>query len=127
MTLQQTFNSKTLATTILLCGLVGLYFIPHDFLFSNSPTLCIHKRLLGFDCPGCGMTRALYSFLHLDFNTALHLNFGIFALAPLLITEIGLGLKFNKELFKIKKALYYILCVALLTIYISRILTQIIL
>ena len=127
MTLQQTINSKTLATTILLCGLVGLYFIPHAFLFNNSQTLCIHKRMLGFDCPGCGMTRALYSFLHLDFNTALHLNYGVFALAPLLITEIGLGIQFNKGLFKLKKTLYYILCLALLTIYISRIYTQIIL
>ena len=109
---RQKLSTRDLSTIILTAGLLTVYFLPTEFLFHNPTSFCIHKNLLHFDCPGCGMTRALYSFLHLDFNTALHLNFGIFALAPLLITEIGLGLKFNRELFKIKKVLYYVLCAA---------------
>jgi hypothetical protein len=119
--------SRKLASAILLCGMAGLYFIPHDFLFNTAPTLCIHKRLLGFDCPGCGMTRALYSLLHLDFRTALHFNFGVFVLLPLFITEIILGLYYNGKLFQIKKVLYYLLCISLTTIYILRIINQVIL
>lgn len=116
-------SSRRLATIILLCGLVGLFFIPHDFLF-NSPTLCIHRQLLGFDCPGCGMTRALYSLLHLEFRTALHFNFAVFTLFPLLTTEIFLGLHNNKGLYKIRTGLYYILCLALITIYCFRIFNE---
>jgi hypothetical protein len=125
MTIQQTnISTKTIATIILLCGLVGLYFIPHDFLFNSSPTLCIHKRLLGFDCPGCGMTRALYSFIHLDFKTAIYFNFGVLVLFPLFMTEIALGFKYTKGLFKIRTVLYYLLCIALSIIYIERIFNQ---
>ena len=126
MTIQKvTINNRTLATTILFCGLVGLYFIPHDFLFYNSPTLCIHKRLFGFDCPGCGMTRALYALMHLDFKTALHFNFAVFALFPLLTTEIVLGLRYSQRLFKIRTVFYFLLCLTLILIYLIRIFNQI--
>ena len=117
-------NSKTITTSILIVGLIGLFFIPRDFLFNESPTLCIYKRLFGFDCPGCGMTRALYSFMHLDLKSAIHLNFSVLVLFPLLITEISLGLHYNKKLFKIRTGLSYFFCLTLLIIYILKIINQ---
>ena len=36
--------------------------------------VCQFHRLTGLNCPGCGMTRALYALLHGDFSTALRDN-----------------------------------------------------
>lgn len=49
-------------------------------VFSFNPTthnfypVCQFHRLTGLNCPGCGMTRALYALLHGDVVTALHDN-----------------------------------------------------
>lgn len=43
------------------------------------PIGCPFKRLTGFDCPGCGSTRALGALTHLDLRAALDHN----ALVPL--------------------------------------------
>jgi len=122
--IRQKLSTRDLSTTLLVTGLVIVYFLPTEFLFNTSSTLCIHKNLFLFNCPGCGMTRALYSLLHLDFKTALQYNPGVFILFPLLMTEIILGLSFNNQLFKLKKNLYYLLCISLLIIYTYRIFNQ---
>ena len=109
---RQTSNTRTIATTVLLCGLVGLYFIPDSF-FSHSPTLCIHRQLLGFNCPGCGMTRALHALLDFNFSTAFNFNFAVFSLTPVLIVEIILGLHYTDRLYSIRTAFYYLLCITL--------------
>ena len=36
--------------------------------------VCQFHRLTGLNCPGCGMTRALYALLHGNFSAALHDN-----------------------------------------------------
>jgi len=109
---RRTSNTRTISTAVLLCGLVGLFFIPDSF-FSHSPTLCIHRQLFGFNCPGCGMTRALHALLHFKFTTAFHFNFAVFSLFPLLTTEIFLGLRFTDRLFSIRTIFYFLLCITL--------------
>lgn len=42
------------------------------------PDSCTSRRLLGFDCPGCGMTRAFISISHGDFARAWSLNHASF-------------------------------------------------
>lgn len=43
--------------------------------------VCPTKALLGFNCPGCGSSRMLYSLLHGDILAALHYNaLGVLAL-----------------------------------------------
>ncbi len=41
---------------------------------SPLPDTCSSRRLLGIDCPGCGMTRAFISISHGEFARAWHLN-----------------------------------------------------
>ncbi|MBK9147727.1 MAG: DUF2752 domain-containing protein [Flavobacteriales bacterium] len=53
-------------------------------LVGSGPTLCLYKRVTGADCPGCGMTRSVFSLFHLEFEDAYRFNRGILALAPLL-------------------------------------------
>lgn len=57
--------------------------IPLEWV-TEGPVLCLHKRLTGEDCLGCGMTRALFRVLHGDFKVAVALNRGVLIAAPLL-------------------------------------------
>ena len=43
------------------------------------PSFCPFRRLLGIECYGCGMTRALCALLHGQVDTALHYNRGVLA------------------------------------------------
>ncbi len=77
-----------------------LYFLPENTLmaeyhFGN----CIHQSIFGFDCPGCGMTRATYLLLHLDIKKAILLNPCVLLLIPILLIEI-LNLIYTTILFK---------------------------
>lgn len=48
-------------------------------------TICIWKNLLGIDCPGCGMTRAILAVFHGHFALAWAYNKGVVIVLPLLI------------------------------------------
>lgn len=119
--ISQNLLKEKLSVILLISGLLILFFLPRNILFNDSVSFCLHKKFLKFDCPGCGMTRALYSVLHFDFLTALKLNFGVFILFPFVITEILVGLKFNILLFRAKNMIYNFLCFALILIYMQRI------
>ncbi len=60
-----------------------LLLLPADF-FDEGETLCPSKRFFDVECWGCGMTRAVMHFLHLDFETALYYNPGSFLVTPVM-------------------------------------------
>jgi Protein of unknown function (DUF2752). len=73
---------------ILVWGIFAvLYCLPEDIIFGENRMFgfCLHKLFLGFDCPGCGMTRAIYSFLHLEFLRAIKFNISIIVFIPLIL------------------------------------------
>jgi hypothetical protein len=78
-------STRTISTIILLFGLLIVYLLPKNFLFENKSTMCIHKILFDFECPGCGMTRALNLALHGSFKEATSFNT---AVIPFLIVVI---------------------------------------
>ncbi|HZJ82950.1 MAG TPA: DUF2752 domain-containing protein [Clostridia bacterium] len=45
---------------------------------------CVFNKLTKLHCPGCGMTRALHSLMHLNFYQAMRYNMLIFIIPPLL-------------------------------------------
>ena len=59
-----------LGSALLLCAMLLLY---PPTRFSFYPACPIHE-FLGFDCPGCGATRALAALLRGHLAEALHLN-----------------------------------------------------
>jgi hypothetical protein len=74
-------NRAHLAAAGLLAGGSFLYcFAPDEHSFYPR---CLFHALTGWQCPGCGGTRALYHLLHLDFSQAMHCNGLVALLAPL--------------------------------------------
>ncbi|TAL40628.1 MAG: DUF2752 domain-containing protein [Methylovulum sp.] len=70
-------------TGILLIPVV-LYFMPLDWLI-NQHSICLFKNITGNECYGCGMTRALLSAIHFQFENAFHYNKLFLIVLPLLI------------------------------------------
>lgn len=46
---------------------------------------CVFHEITGLYCPGCGITRAIFSLLKLDFSSAVHNNFLIIIVGPFLL------------------------------------------
>jgi hypothetical protein len=72
------------------CAAAGL-LLGGTLLYSFSPTehsfypRCIFHALTGWQCPGCGGTRALYHLLHLNFGQAMHYNALVTLAAPVVL------------------------------------------
>ena len=85
---------------------IALWFVPHEQIMSGE-SICLIKRFTGFECWGCGFTRAAYLVLHGDIGTAWEYNRLIVVTIPLLTvlwlngiirqTRILIGIK-NKRL-----------------------------
>lgn len=52
------------------------------------PPLCPVKGISGWDCPGCGLTRAFFALFHGEFRQAIRLN----AVCPVVALYFGLYL-----------------------------------
>ena len=50
----------------------------------SGPSICLFRRVTGWSCPGCGMTRAVSSTLHGDIVAAIRFNRLVVAVFPLL-------------------------------------------
>ncbi len=74
---------------LLLLGLIALAALPLPLL-EALPAVCLFRNLFGFECPGCGMTRAIACILHGEFARALHYNRAVVVVLPLLC---GIALK----------------------------------
>ena len=77
---------KRILTLILgvlsLIALVCLYFL----LFQSKVVIpCIFHQITGFYCPGCGITRMMFSLLKLDFYQAFRFNPLLFISLPFII------------------------------------------
>lgn len=79
---------------------------------------CPIAYLTGISCPGCGMTRGLWSLLTLDFSAAWHFHPAAFALPP---TCILWGIFYRKGWKKAANASLVAFAVLLLVIYLWRI------
>jgi hypothetical protein len=62
----------------------AIYFIPLEWI-KNQHSVCLFKNLTGHECYGCGMTRAIFSAMHLRFTDAFRFNRLSPVVFPLLI------------------------------------------
>jgi hypothetical protein len=61
-----------------------LFFLPISYL-DAIPTICLINNATGYACLGCGMTHAIVSVLHGNFEEALSYNWRVVAILPLLV------------------------------------------
>jgi hypothetical protein len=76
----------TLAAWVIL-GLLAAFQIPIG-LVEGMRSICLFRQTLDWECPGCGMTRALFHLLHLDITGAWQHNKLSVVVAPLLATVL---------------------------------------
>ncbi len=78
---------------VMVLGIAAVVFFFNPSTHKIYPT-CQFHQLTGWNCPGCGMTRALYALLHGNFSVALHDNvLLVFALAGLAVRGTWFGVK----------------------------------
>ncbi len=76
-----------------------LYVLIHQLLPGNG---CIVKFLTGFPCPACGLTRATFSILRLDFGAAFAFNPLIFVLPFIFFIYYYQKIGFSKKIYDSK-------------------------
>ncbi len=74
---------RALTIALFLAIPLLIVIVDQDWV-NDGPTLCLHKRITGEDCMGCGLTRAMVALLHGHLDDALAFNRGIMIAAPVL-------------------------------------------
>lgn len=72
----------------LIVLLLGYYFLNSKFGLSIS---CPIHSLTGLHCPGCGLTRSIFSIIKLDFKSAFMYNQLVFCLLPFFLTYYSIN------------------------------------
>jgi hypothetical protein len=91
-----TYNKLLLI--IILFFPIFLYLIPLDWI-NKQHTICLIKNVFGIDCFGCGITRAVLSGIHFNFEKAINYNKMVVFVLPLLIyVWIKTSMSFYKKL-----------------------------
>lgn len=106
---------------LILISFLIIYFILSELLDVGIP--CLFYEITGYYCPGCGITRVLFSLLKLDFYQAFRYNPLIFIL--IIITVIYWLVKFILKKFmnisiEIPNYVYYILLIIVIIFGILR-------
>jgi hypothetical protein len=83
--LRRTTNWFTRAESIVVISLPFLLYLAPTSWLNSGHTFCPFKNIFGINCPGCGITHALISALHLHFKEAFNYNRLIVVVLPLLV------------------------------------------
>jgi hypothetical protein len=113
-------TNRLIAYSLLLLLAAILYFIPDRILFESKDSFCLHKIILGIECPLCGMTRASHELLHLRFLSAFRYNFNVFLLSFFILTDFANFMLPDLHLGKLKKITLILFLIGLGIIYIMR-------
>lgn len=97
---------------------IHLSVVAAVLIYIALPIKCPIKYFLHFDCPTCGMTRAMFSLFKGDF--ASYMSFNPMALPFLLVLLFGLHGRFFPINNKIKNAIVIIGAVCVVFVYILR-------
>lgn len=74
-----------------IVGAMAIYFVVNPANSVAAPK-CIFRLATGYDCPSCGVQRAIHSLLHLDLYHAFWYNPFLFIVAPYFILLLAVSL-----------------------------------
>jgi len=79
----KTITHCFLKLSVILLAPIIIILTPISIIENKS--FCLYTNLFGFHCPGCGMTRAIFSIMHFQFNNAIRYNRLVILVFPILI------------------------------------------
>lgn len=112
-----------LIIAISIIGLITYYYLNQNYNFSIP---CLFHKITGYYCPGCGITRCLFSLLQGKIYQAFMYNQLVFILLPFIIlyfiytTYIYIFNKKNTLINKIPNYIYIILLIIVISYGIIR-------
>jgi hypothetical protein len=115
------YSNQRIRLSIILILLAIVALIPYKILFDESHPVCVHLYLFGFQCPLCGMTRAVHQFAHLHIISAINHNFVVVLLPLYFAMDIATLIFKRNWLNAIKKVIVYLILTGLLALYAFRI------
>lgn len=117
-------SARNKSSIILLVGLLTIYFVPKTYLFEKYLSLCLHKYLFHFDCPGCGMTRGLHLFLHGSIKEACSYNTAILPFFLVVVTYFLQTLSRKKIIFHSYRLSLFVFTTTILSQYLFKAITH---
>lgn len=73
---------RAVRLALYLAAPIALALLPAS-VFAGGEGICLFKNLLGYECPGCGMTRAFRAAVRGDVLAAIRYNASIVVVFPL--------------------------------------------
>jgi hypothetical protein len=101
--------------------LAFLIIIPRELVFQDGVSLCVFKRLTHINCPLCGMTRASFEILHVNFPAAVNLNPISIFLPIILLVEILFDYYHLRFIIIVRRVIYILFFAGLLVLFGIRI------
>lgn len=95
--------------------------ISREILFDETHVVCLHYYLFGFQCPLCGMTRAVHEFTHLQFASAINYNVMVLLFPIYLLMDIATIFFKQNWLARSRKAIVFLIIAGLFLLYVFRI------
>ncbi|MBQ9833761.1 MAG: DUF2752 domain-containing protein [Bacilli bacterium] len=104
---------------IFLVGSYTYYFLYENFSFSID---CLFHKITGYYCPGCGITRMIFSIIKLEFYQAFRYNPLVFIMLIFFVfcQVINIILKRNYKKITFKKEYALLLLVVVILFGIMR-------
>lgn len=121
MKISQIPHNQLIQLSIIFSLLLIVTLLPREVIFDETKVVCIHKYLLGFQCPLCGMTRAVYQISHLQFVSAIGYNAVVVLLPVYLAVDIATIFFRQKALLVARKIVVAFIFAGFLLLYAFRI------
>ena len=117
----KTITINNLIILGIMCGTLLFYMLPESFFNSTlAESNCLHQIWFSKPCPGCGITRAVYYFIHLDFSRAIAYNPSIILLISTVSLEVVFRLKQTSRIKQTRFLFYVLFCISLFITYFLR-------